>query len=662
VAVATLTAELDVFAEVLAAHLPQSIESPLGDVVMKTMDARVAAYFKGLVEHAPIEELSKLAEEKNVDAARRRVLDILHSTLHDLSDDLYRALYAPAVVAYTVSRYAVRPQPKRRVVREALDPRLAYGAPIPAQAAAWARTHCALRVTGINTETQSRIADVVAEGIERGQGVVDMGNALQREFGDMSIYRARLIANTETNDALSRGAEDRAGAMGASEQVWITSTDERVCRICQPNERQGWIPFGQSFTSGHRRPPAHPNCFSSDTEVFTETGWKPIAEVKPQERLWTLRSDGSLAIELDSVRNAWANEHTSDMVHLQSRTIDLLVTPDHDMPVITAWRGKHQDYQLFRKTVSELCDSDRIPRIGFWSGNHQDEIHFNGCGFPAGDFMEFLGWYIAEGSICKHDKGGWQVVIAQEKPEGRERIEILVSKLFSRFWKGRQAFSIPLDNATEMIEWFRLIGKGIEKHIPKELLLLDSKLLQRLFDGLIGGDGSRRTRPWKGHEEWNFAEDLSFYTSSPQLANDMTELSLKIGRHPSFSTRKPRPTQFKNGVYTSQHDGFVFGFGSRRTSQVQRIRRETETYRGLIYGIEMQNNPVLFVRRNGKAIWAGNCRCAVGYRGATGQGTEDVGGFLPLLLQVKSVMDFVGGWIERIEPTIAETMPTEIAA
>jgi len=126
------------------------------------------------------------------------------------------------------------------------------------QAIDYAAKHCATLVTGIDDETKKRLAQIIADGIENKRGVPGIARDIRAQFQDMSRYRAKLISQNETADALQQAFMDRAEAMGIEGKEWITAGDEKVCEICGGNEAEGVIPLHQPFSSGDMRPPGHP--------------------------------------------------------------------------------------------------------------------------------------------------------------------------------------------------------------------------------------------------------------------------------------------------------------------------------------------------------------------------------------------------------------------
>ncbi len=135
-----------------------------------------------------------------------------------------------------------------------------YEGPPVKQAVDWAAKHCAQLVTKVNDETKARLADVISKSIENKTGLDDLSRLIRKEFTDMSKTRADMIAQTETNAALSKGSIDRMHIMGIEGKEWVSFGEGEACDDCLKNEQQGIIPIDDDFQSGDSEPPAHPNC------------------------------------------------------------------------------------------------------------------------------------------------------------------------------------------------------------------------------------------------------------------------------------------------------------------------------------------------------------------------------------------------------------------
>ena len=132
-----------------------------------------------------------------------------------------------------------------------------YEGPPMRQAMAYAQKHTASLIKGLNDETKEQVRRVIEYAIKQKRGVPGLSRDLRRQFTDMSRVRAKVIARTESCDALESAFMDRAKDMKVTGKEWIV-TDP--CPICEENGNAGVIPIDKAFPSGDMRPPAHPNC------------------------------------------------------------------------------------------------------------------------------------------------------------------------------------------------------------------------------------------------------------------------------------------------------------------------------------------------------------------------------------------------------------------
>jgi len=112
----------------------------------------------------------------------------------------------------------------------------------------------------LTPDSANRLAQIVSDGIKNKRRIGGLASDIRKEFPDMTTERARLIAQSETGDALSQASLDRMKDMGIEGKEWVTAGDDRVCEICLSNEAVGVIPTDKAFPSGHMHPPGCENC------------------------------------------------------------------------------------------------------------------------------------------------------------------------------------------------------------------------------------------------------------------------------------------------------------------------------------------------------------------------------------------------------------------
>lgn len=120
------------------------------------------------------------------------------------------------------------------------------------------------RITGINSFTRDKIRQILEDGIAAHRTYTQVARDIRAKFRDFSPDRARLIAVTEIGQAYIDGqmevGRDVIATGIRTEKAWPTVRDERVDPHCAGNESEGWIPFGQAFSSGSNAPLDHPRC------------------------------------------------------------------------------------------------------------------------------------------------------------------------------------------------------------------------------------------------------------------------------------------------------------------------------------------------------------------------------------------------------------------
>jgi hypothetical protein len=127
-------------------------------------------------------------------------------------------------------------------------------------------------ISQIDGTTRGNLATIINEGIREGWSY----NRIAREITSLYSFmgaekpqahidsRAHLIAVTEIGNAYEAGSalivRDLQDAGLQMEKKWLTVGDARVSDGCRNNQVQGWIPFAQSFSSGHQHPLRFPGC------------------------------------------------------------------------------------------------------------------------------------------------------------------------------------------------------------------------------------------------------------------------------------------------------------------------------------------------------------------------------------------------------------------
>ena len=118
------------------------------------------------------------------------------------------------------------------------------------------------KLTGdLDKTTVDNLASAVADAYESGADFDGVVKAVKDSFAMASDYRAKMIAQTELNDAFNQSVFHFGKEAEATKKSWIT--DLMPCIICIANLEDGEIGMDEDFESGDDAPPAHPNCMCS---------------------------------------------------------------------------------------------------------------------------------------------------------------------------------------------------------------------------------------------------------------------------------------------------------------------------------------------------------------------------------------------------------------
>lgn len=116
-----------------------------------------------------------------------------------------------------------------------------------------------LHKSKMDDTTRNRMIRLIRDARLSLADVNELATMIEAEFEGISGTRAFLIANTESNQAMSSAQQAFLQENGFKTKVWIPA-GPNTCEICNGNADDGPIPLDQSFSSGDMHPPGHPGC------------------------------------------------------------------------------------------------------------------------------------------------------------------------------------------------------------------------------------------------------------------------------------------------------------------------------------------------------------------------------------------------------------------
>lgn len=316
--------------------------------------------------------------------------------------------------------------------------------------------------------------------------------------------------------------------------------------------------------------------------------------------------------------------YDGDMLAFETTSVDLLVTPNHNMWVLDYEKRHNSGNRTWKFLQADQLKNKRyvFNKTAMWYGedhcavipsHHTKPQQFNEIEYDAeqtADLFELLGFWITDG--C-YEKGGTtpSIIITQVKLEGCRRIEYLCKKLSLRFSWHRD--SIRIDNARLGAYVVSLFGNGpktFTAFVPSVIKESSSWQIKRFLDGVVAGDGNVHKK--NGH--------VVVYSSSYRFAGDLQELWLKVGLSANIRTIAPRDGGCISGVLVNRSSvGYVVSVHGELRSYPMLNRGcakkfgENTPYSGWVYCAEVPYHR-LYVRRNGKPVWCGNSHELVRHR------------------------------------------------
>lgn len=344
---------------------------------------------------------------------------------------------------------------------------------------------------------------------------------------------------------------------------------------------------------------AKPGCYTPDHEIFTEEGFKNVRDIGIGEKIWSVNPETN-ELELASVVKMHKYFHNGKMVQAKSKSIDFIVTPNHNLPIklrhSKGWKFIKAKEALERSEIRtskkfnwhpkihnpvlnpSLVEIPKIPKTTW----HQKE-YFS---FPLKEWLQFSAWFISEGYFSEDRR----IEISQTKKQNRKEIKNLLSKMQIDF----------KEKVTKIYIYSKQIGEFMEKEfgnisedkkIPKWIRNLPQEYLLSFLETLIKGDGTHRGRNTK-----------TYFTSSETLMNNIVEIAIKLGK--AVTIRKDGNT-FEINIRSGK---LWHGLSKKpKTNSWQKEATLKEvSYKGFVYSPQLDKNHTLIIKRNGKISLNGN--------------------------------------------------------
>lgn len=346
-------------------------------------------------------------------------------------------------------------------------------------------------------------------------------------------------------------------------------------------------------------------CYDDKTEVLTHKGWKLFKDLNYEDQICTLNPTTD-QIEYNPPTAILSFTHHKKLLTIQNRSIDIAVTPDHNMYVCSQWNKKKGSNRFEFVKARDLQYQSSIKRTGTWIGEDQEFFvlpsvstgHYEGnqvvlhatpeLKIPMDVWIAFMGIWLADGSAS--DK----ISIAQKTEQEAELIEKLLPRMPFKFTKENNEWHCY---NKQLYTYLKTFGLAYEKFVPQFIKELSGMQIASFLDWYNLGGGTLMKTGFR-----------IFHTSSKRLADDIQELLLKIGRVGLVRTRKRKAGR----IWTRNHLANYSRVQYEVMERVNKIesclyKRDAKVidYDGKVYCATVKNH-IMYVRRNGKPYWCGN--------------------------------------------------------
>lgn len=330
-------------------------------------------------------------------------------------------------------------------------------------------------------------------------------------------------------------------------------------------------------------------CYDEATEVLTRRGWQLWECVTPEDEFITYRPEDG-AIEYQHPTQMHKYPFVGEMVSVQSRSTNLVVTPNHNMLV-----KSHAGFNAGRAAQFVRADSLRLSLYRIPCGG----VYVPERAALSPVQMALIGLYVSEGYFKSGRVGqptGRRLVVCQNAGAKRDRMMQMLSDLNPQELPGGggRKFSVLLP--PEFAAFIKAhCGEGkLHKRLSPEVLA--NAHLDCLFEAMMLGDGySAKDSPLQ-----------RYYTSSKLLADGFQELCLKLGYDTTFTVR-PDKVNFLEGRALVP-SGPQYQISLRKSAHKKLLPTQHLSYTpyvGYVYCATVPNH-TLYVRRGGKTSWCGN--------------------------------------------------------
>lgn len=465
-----------------------------------------------------------------------------------------------------------------------------------------------------SADYKTELEEILSVSIEKGIDAVTLSKrvskylwdfpsmqaAYEEKFGHASRaknceYRSIRLARSEINMAYRTAEQERWRQFDFVVGYEIKlSGSHPVTDVC--DDLKGKYPKDFVWTGWH------PNCYTDQAQVLTDKGWKFFVDVKQDDMILSLNPN-TRDVEWTRISAMQCYPYKGEIVRFYNKSLECSVTPDHQMVYLNKGDGsiKKTTALNYRKGLGSF----------YRTCVHKDQderkfIDINGDIWNFDDYCEFMGYWLADGSI-QHTTG---VVLSQKVGEhARQPMIECLKRLGYKFTENEFVINIYRSAVARYLSQF---GVCNEKFVPQEILQASKRQINIFLDAFIKCDGyMRKSKSFVGNRNTIFNSDKDermYFTTSQRLAGDICHLLLLIGHRPSFVLKETTITTKEDGS-TIKGNYKCYNIRECYSGSSTVFDKEMLNYDGNVYDVTLEKNHIMYISYNGKCFWGSNCMC-----------------------------------------------------
>lgn len=318
-------------------------------------------------------------------------------------------------------------------------------------------------------------------------------------------------------------------------------------------------------------------CYSSDTQVLTNEGWKYFYELNKTEKVLQWDKDNDKLSWIKPL-NYFEYNIDDELILLQNRHTEQLITKNHKVvcDIKKDHKQYHNKYDYIEAQKILKSDFVKLPLASYYYGS----LHYK--------YAYIIGWFLTDAWIHKDGKA---VCFSQSK---KDKLVKLKNELERLKEKGLCKYSEYIrkskkENQQEEHSFYvtgkianYLINEFPNREFKEEFIELDKESKDKLLEGLIDGDGSSRENSYS-HTFW----------SKKDFRNNILSAMLTTMGYRNYIS------------YSEGHKGVVFNTKHQTTEIQYKHKKENVKYSGKVYYLQTETGAFV-VRRKGKPFISGN--------------------------------------------------------